>query len=271
MRLFDRPPARYFAPNMVTCLGLVFGLASIRTSLMGRVMADFHQAAWFILYAVLLDKLDGAVARRLKASSEIGVQLDSFSDFVTFGLAPAALVTAMVPHALPDPWATGAHHAVLLGLGAMYAVAAALRLAKFNVTTATIGPRFFMGLPSTSSGGLLASAFLAHHELGLPTAALAGMVAFLGLNAVLMVSNLPMPKLHISRNPLFKTVQIAVVAAVYVLVPLHRFPTFLIAAAALYTVGGFIYGWHVTKGGTIPGSTDDEEEEDEDPRPSHAV
>lgn len=269
MRIFDRPPARYFAPNVVTCLGLVFGLASVRTSLTSHSMPELHQAAWFILYAVLLDKLDGAVARRFNASSEIGVQLDSFSDFVTFGLAPAALVTAMVPLAVPAPWANGPHHAVLLGIGAVYCVAAALRLARFNVTTGTVGPRFFMGLPSTSSGGLIASAFLAHGELHLSTESLSAMVVFLGANALLMVSNLPMPKLHISKNPVFKAVQVVVIAAVYIFIPLHRFPTFLISAAALYTFGGFIYGWQVTRGGTISGP--DDEADDTDPRPSHAV
>ena len=61
MKLFDSFPARYVAPNAVTCVGLVFGLASIRTSLTATGPEGFATAAWFILYAVLLDKLDGAV------------------------------------------------------------------------------------------------------------------------------------------------------------------------------------------------------------------
>lgn len=241
MRLFDRFPVRFVAPNAVTCAGLVTGLASIRTSLTATSAEGFRSAAWLVLYAVLLDKLDGTVARRLKASSEIGVQLDSFSDFVTFGIAPAALVTCAVPWALPA-WRDDHSNTLLLAIGAIYVLAAALRLAKFNVTTGAIGPRFFLGLPSTSSGGLIASGFLTFYELGLGVDALAYFVGALALNAVLMVSNLPMPKLHISANPLIRVLQVLLVLSVYVLVPLHRFPTFVFSCAMVYTIGGFIYG-----------------------------
>lgn len=255
--MFDRFPLRYVVPNAVTCTSVVFGLASIRQSFIATEAAEFQRAAWFILYAVLLDKLDGAVARRLRASSEFGVQLDSFSDFVTFGLAPAALITSLVPWALPSPWAHGPHQTFMLGLGALYAVAAALRLAKFNITTATNDPRFFRGLPSTSSGGLLASAFLAHQELGLARDLLPGMAIFMALNAVLMISNLPQPKLALSKNKAVLAFQAAVVASVYILIPLHRFPTYLIAVAATYTLGGFVYGVLVSRDG------DDDEHDDE--------
>lgn len=260
MRLFDRFPARYLAPNGVTCIGLVLGLLSIRTSLTATSMPQLQSAAWLILYAVLLDKADGAIARRLNASSEFGVQLDSFSDFVTFGICPAALITQVVAIGAPEPWSSGVPHAALLGLGALYVLSAAIRLAKFNVTTASVGTRFFLGLPSTSSGGLLASAFLAHQSNGLDASTLPAFVAFLALNAALMVSNLPQPKLHISSKPATKALQLLAVLSVYVLIPLHLAPTYLIAVSGLYTVGGFIYGLKVT-GGRHPGEID--------PQPAH--
>ncbi len=222
MRLFDRFPARYLVPNAVTCVGLVVGLASIRTSLTATSLVELSPAAWFILYAVLLDKVDGAVA--------LGV---------------------------PDPWSHGVAHAALLGVGALYAVAAAVRLAKFNVTTASVGSRFFLGLPSTSSGGILASAFLAHRANDLSLASVAGFVAFMAVNALLMVCNLPQPKLHISSQPALKALQIAVVLSVYVLIPLHLAPTYLVAVSTTYTVVGFIYGLSVT-GGRHPGEVEPE-------------
>ncbi len=259
MRIFDRFPARYMVPNAVTCTGLVIGLASIHTSLTSTTREGFLSAAWLILYAVLLDKLDGTVARKLKASSEFGVQLDSFSDFVTFGMAPAALVTRAVPWALPQ-WSTGFPNALLLALGAVYVLAAALRLAKFNVTTSNIGPHFFLGLPSTSSGGILASAFLAKHELGLGDGVLQVFVGALALNAVLMVSNLPQPKLHLSKNQAYRAVQIFVVTSVYILVPLHRFPTYIAGCALVGTVGGFIYGLTAGKDVLMAHEEEDEEE-----------
>jgi CDP-diacylglycerol---serine O-phosphatidyltransferase len=241
MKIFDRFPARFVAPNAVTCTGLVIGLASIYTSFTSTTREGFLAAAWFILYSVLLDKLDGTVARGLKASSEFGVQLDSFSDFVTFGMAPAALIIRAIPWALPE-WESGTSNDLLMALGALYVLAAALRLAKFNVTTATIGPKFFLGLPSTSSGGIIASGFLAKHELDLDDSVLKIFVGALFINAVLMVSNLPQPKLHLSKMPSFRVFQIFVVLSVYILVPLHRFPTYIFLAATLYTVIGFVYG-----------------------------
>jgi len=252
MRLFDRFPARYLAPNGVTCIGLVLGLLSIRTSLGATSLPQLEEAAWLILYAVLLDKADGAIARRLNASSEFGVQLDSFSDFVTFGICPAALITQAVTLGAPEPWSQGAAHMALLGLGATYVLCAAIRLAKFNVTTDVVGSRFFLGLPSTSSGGMLASAFLAHRANALGASTLAAFVGVMALFAALMVSNLPQPKLHISSQPVIKVLQLLVVLSVYVLIPLHLAPTYLIAASGLYTIGGFIYGLKVT-GGRHPG------------------
>ncbi len=259
MRIFDRFPARYMAPNAVTCLGLVIGLGSAHTSLTTTTREGYLSAAWMILYAVLLDKLDGTVARTLKASSEFGVQLDSFSDFVTFGIAPAALLTHAIPFLVPA-WATGTRNELLMALGALYVLAAALRLAKFDVTTATIGPRLFLVLPSTSSGGIIASCFLAKHELGLPDTVISAFVGVLAVNAVLMISNLPQPKLHLSKNAAFRLFQIFVVLSVYVLVPLHRFPTYIAASAVIYTVIGFIYG--LTAGRDVLMARDDEEDDD---------
>ena len=260
MRLFDRFPARYLAPNAVTCIGLSLGLLSIRTSLTATTLPQLQASAWLILYAVLLDKADGAIARRFNASSEFGVQFDSFSDFVTFGICPAALITQVVAVGAPDPWAHGTAHAALLALGAIYVLAAAIRLAKFNVTTASVGTRFFLGLPSTSSGGILASAFLAHQSNALAPATLPAFVAIMVLNAALMVCNLPQPKLHISSQPALKALQLLVVLSVYVFIPLHLAPTYLIAVSGLYTIGGFIYGLKVT-GGRHPGEVE--------PQPSH--
>jgi CDP-diacylglycerol--serine O-phosphatidyltransferase len=252
MRLFDRFPARYLAPNGVTCIGLVFGLLSIRTSLGATSLPQLAAAAWLILYAVLLDKADGAIARRLNASSEFGVQLDSFSDFVTFGISPAALITRAVALGAPEPWSHGAAHLGLELLGAAYVLCAAIRLAKFNVTTDVVGSRFFLGLPSTSSGGMLASAFLAHQANALGPSSLQAFVGVMALFAALMVSNLPQPKLHVSSQPVIKVLQVLVVLSVYILIPLHLAPTYLIAASGLYTIGGFIYGLKVT-GGRHPG------------------
>src|SRR5262249_56924431 len=76
---------RYLAPNLVTFASLTFGMSSIVASFEHR----FVDAAWFVMFSVLTDKLDGFVARLVKGTSEFGVQLDSFADFLNFGIAPA--------------------------------------------------------------------------------------------------------------------------------------------------------------------------------------
>src|SRR3954470_10790231 len=79
---------RYLAPNVITLSSMIFGLVSLRAAAMG----DAPLAAWMIIYAVLTDRLDGLVARAVKGTSELGMQLDSFADFLNFGVAPAYLV-----------------------------------------------------------------------------------------------------------------------------------------------------------------------------------
>lgn len=242
MKLFDTFSPRYLVPNGVTCASMVLGFASIRLSLAFGDPASLVDAAWFVMYAVLLDKVDGFLARRLKATSLIGVQLDSFSDFVTFGLAPAALLSRALPQLAPATFGAAPGSKLLIAVVAAYALAAALRLAKFNVTTAVDDPRFFRGLPSTSSGGLLASAFLAHRELHLGAGAAIGLFAWMCVNAVLMISNLPQPKLGPTKSRGVKALQLSLVVLAYTLIPLRMFPVFLVTVATLVSLGGFVHG-----------------------------
>src|SRR5882762_7226092 len=79
---------RYLAPNLITLSSMIFGLVALWSA----HDHDFALSAWMIIYAVLTDRIDGLVARALKATSELGMQLDSFADFLNFGVAPAFLV-----------------------------------------------------------------------------------------------------------------------------------------------------------------------------------
>ena len=80
--------ARYLVPNMITMSSIVFGMFSLWESHRG----NFDAAGWWIIYAVLFDRLDGLSARLLRATSELGIHLDSFADFLGFGVAPAFLM-----------------------------------------------------------------------------------------------------------------------------------------------------------------------------------
>src|SRR5918998_4709084 len=107
-------------PNALTLAALCAGLTAIRFAFQGA----FDVAAGLILLAAVLDGLDGRLARRLRSESAMGAELDSLCDFVDFGVAPALVVHL---------WATGGEGGLGWIAALVYAVACALRLARFNI------------------------------------------------------------------------------------------------------------------------------------------
>ncbi|MET3599415.1 CDP-diacylglycerol--serine O-phosphatidyltransferase [Martelella mangrovi] len=133
-------PLRLIIPNLVTVLAICAGLSGIRQAIEGK----FPEAVMMLLIAAFLDGVDGRLARLLKASSKFGEQMDSLADIVNFGIAPA-LVSYIY---LLDDAGTPGWIAALL-----YAIAAALRLARFNVMAdrkrkASWQGEYFVGVPA---------------------------------------------------------------------------------------------------------------------------
>lgn len=134
-------------PNLITMMALIAGITSVQKALTG----NFEVAVLLLLAAAILDVMDGAVARALKAQSEFGAQLDSLSDFLAFGVAPGLILYVWT---LGDAGKLGWIAAVV------FPVAAALRLARFNVMAAATAEtplwkkRFFTGVP-TPAGAIL--------------------------------------------------------------------------------------------------------------------
>ena len=243
MRFFPPVPWRTIPPNAITATAMACGLYSIFLSLTG---GDLGHAAWYVLLATLLDKADGSVARALKGSSEFGVQFDSFADAVAFGHAPAALIYAGAQKLAPLTWGPGTHMLglpsvpLLGGICLCYAILTSVRLARFNVITSEMGPNLFLGLPSTLSGGLVCSAFLTITELDIASPSLYLLFPWLlVLNAALMNSNLPLPKLHLSSNKFLKVLQILAAVAVYVTVLARTGFVFVLALLLGYLAVGF--------------------------------
>lgn len=152
-------PFRILIPNIVTLLGLCVGLTSMRMAFEGR----FENALVAIGAAAVLDGLDGRMARLLKASSRFGAELDSLSDFVCFGVAPAVIL-----------YLWGFTEAASLGwiIVLIFAVSTALRLARFNValdepTKPSWEQAFFVGVPAPA-GAILLLLPLYLEGLGLP-------------------------------------------------------------------------------------------------------
>lgn len=139
----ERLPFLQLLPNLVTILGLCAGLTSLRFSFAGK----FEPAAALVIFAALLDGFDGLLARKLNATSPFGAELDSLSDFVNFGVAPALLVFQMALTGASDVGWTAA---------LVFTVCACLRLARFNVSrnVPVLGKAQFVGVPAPA-GALL--------------------------------------------------------------------------------------------------------------------
>jgi len=185
-RRFSRIPMRIVLPNLVTLLALCLGLTSIRFA----AEAKFEMAAVFIVCAAVLDGLDGRLARALDGASRFGAELDSLADFVDFGVAPAFLLYFWSLHEAPS-----------LGWFAamIFAIAAALRLARFNVmiddpNKPAWQAQFFVGMPAPA-GAICAMLpiYLKYSVVGLPDGRLFTFleIAYVIAIAFLMVSRIP--------------------------------------------------------------------------------
>lgn len=162
---------RYLVPNGLTAAALSCGVIAMAMAMRGEVL----EATWWVLYATVFDRLDGATARRLDAQSAFGTQFDSFADFVSFGLAPAFLY-------LQASGVTVEWWQILLAL--VYVLACAGRLSRFNVAEKE---KLFNGVPSTMSGGVYILVLHLALKYGLPAEVLT-----LGLGVLLAVFGVSM-------------------------------------------------------------------------------
>lgn len=176
-------------PSAFTLGNLFFGFWSIVSAYQG----NFRWAGWFIVFAGILDLLDGRVARLSGTSSKFGAELDSLVDVISFGVAPAMLVYFL------ELQGAGRHAWILCYL---YVVAVALRLARYNVVAATktTPSSWFVGMPSPSAGMTLAT-WYAFSQTPWYRTSLAyldlqreGLVVLMLLLAVLMVSTVRYPR-----------------------------------------------------------------------------
>lgn len=169
---------RAAVPNAVTALCLLCGYLSLVNTLHGQ----FQHAAYFSLYAGFLDLLDGSLAKLLNASSITGGIFDSLSDLVTFGVAPALLVSQVYFAG----WGTPG-----MLIGAVFVLAAAARLARFTAGQVAGSSTFFAGMPTPLAMGLLSGYVVFCQALGgRPGPSWVAAILCLGA-AALMVSAIP--------------------------------------------------------------------------------
>ena len=144
-KLVSSKKTRYLLPNILTIAGVCLGISSIKFSIDG----NFSLAVTLILLAAILDALDGRIARLIKGTSEFGKELDSLTDFVSFGIAPVFILYF---------WELKNYGKFGWAITLIYSVCCVLRLARFNLTkieeTQEWKNNFFEGVPSPA-GGLL--------------------------------------------------------------------------------------------------------------------
>lgn len=262
----------YIFPNAITLAALFGGFYAIVTAMNGR----FDLATLAIFVAMVLDGMDGRVARLTNTQSAFGVQMDSLSDMVSFGVAPAIVAYEWALRPL-GRWGWIAAF--------VYCACAALRLARFNVNTAVVDKRYFQGLPSPAAAALVAgfvwltcAVILEHRDaplfrrlllaaLGEPERAdLSWPLFFLTLFAGLtMVTNAPFysfKDLRARRSAPF----VALVLAVLLIAVVSIEPaTVLFLLFVAYALSGYVvYGWRKAKGqyvSIVSTSTDEPDEQ----------
>jgi CDP-diacylglycerol--serine O-phosphatidyltransferase len=236
-RRFRRIPVRTLAPNLITLLAMCAGLTAIRMAFENRYVL----ALAAIVFAAILDGIDGRLARFLKGTSRFGAELDSLSDFVNFGVAPALILYFWDLHELKSAgW-----------IAAMvFAICAALRLARFNVMIedpdrpAWTG-NFFVGMPAPA-GAITVLLPIYVVFLGVPRSGfLTWLTLFYTLAvALLMVSRLPVfsGKRVGTRVPPEMVGPLIVVVVLFIAL-LIAYPWILLTVGTLAYLGSLPFGW----------------------------
>ena len=242
----------YILPNLFTLAALFGGFYAVVMAMNGR----FDLAAIGVFSAMVLDSLDGRVARMTNTQSAFGEQMDSLSDMVSFGAAPALI----------------AYEWTLRGLGRwgwiaafVYCACAALRLARFNVNTSVVDKRYFQGLPSPAAAALVMGFVWLMAELEVDRTevswAMFGLALYAGLT---MVTNVPFYSFKdIQMKKSVPFVVIVLIALGIAVVNIHP-PIVMFGLFMLYGCSGYIvYGWRKAKGqqtSVISTSTDEPDE-----------
>jgi CDP-diacylglycerol--serine O-phosphatidyltransferase len=248
----------YILPNLFTLAALFGGFYAIVMAMNGR----YDLAAVGIFCAMVLDSLDGRVARMTNTQSAFGEQMDSLSDMVSFGAAPALI---SYEWALRDLGRWGWFAAFV------YCACAALRLARFNVNTGVVDKRYFQGLPSPAAAALLIGFIGLLTESGIKgTGVLWGMpvpwitFGFAVYAGLTMVTNVPFysfKEFGMKRSVPFAVIVLIALAIAFINIdpPTVGFGIFMIYGLSGYAV----YGWRKAKGlqtSVISTSTDEPDE-----------
>jgi len=218
----------YLLPNLFTTAALFAGFYAIVQAMNG----NFESSAVAVFIAMVLDGLDGRVARLTGTQSEFGAEYDSMSDMVSFGVAPALIVYEWALKEM-DQWGWI--------IAFIYCACAALRLARFNTNIEVVDKRFFQGLPSPAAAALIAGLVWVMINFQVQGNDIKWLACIVTLFAALtMVSNIPYysgKEINLRRRVPFFTV-LLLVLFFFVLIPSHP-PLVLFFLFAAYAFSGY--------------------------------
>jgi CDP-diacylglycerol---serine O-phosphatidyltransferase len=162
-RKLDLRKTLFLLPNIITLSSVFCGFDSVRITATAQGDDDYYRASLLLVFALFFDTIDGRVARLTKTQSAFGLQIDSLADVICFGVAPAVLVYK---------WSLWQRPFAGLVASYVFAAAAAVRLARFNVLSMgdkgapTKPGQYIVGLPVPGAAGILISLVLANHAMG---------------------------------------------------------------------------------------------------------
>ncbi len=218
----------YILPNSLTLCGMFFGFFSILNAIKG----NFEFAAWAIFIAGVFDGLDGWVARLTNSTTRFGIELDSLSDLVAFGVAPSVLVYK---------WSISPFGRIGFAAAFLFTACGALRLARYNVQMGSAESKAFTGMPIPGAAGVLGAMVLFYEKIwhGVPEGNIFMLILTIFLS-ILMVSTLRFHGLKEidfkKRKPFSILVVIVVVFVAFVTHP----PQTLFVFAMVYLAWGII-------------------------------
>ncbi len=220
-KLVSSKKTRYLLPNILTLGGVCLGISSIKFSIDG----NFNLAVTLILLASILDALDGRIARLIKGTSEFGKELDSLTDFVSFGIAPVFILYF---------WELNNYGKLGWAICLIYSVCCVLRLARFNLTKIEDHDEwknnFFEGVPSPAGGLLILTPLifeLSALSLNIDVRSLTPFLTV--LIALLLVSKIPTPSLKkITISSKATIFLLLVVGLIFIALLFYTFETLLL-------------------------------------------
>jgi len=218
----------YLLPNGLTLCGMFFGFYAIIASVKG----NFVVAGWAILIASVFDVLDGWIARLTHSTTKFGIELDSLSDLVAFGVAPAVMVYT---------WSLQTFGRVGWAVSFLFVACGALRLARYNIQMGSTEKKYFTGLPIPAAAGVLATLVIFHfNQIGGDAGRNVLILALTSALGLMMISTMRfhgVKEIDFKKRKPFWTL---VIMVIIIMVVVAHPPIALFGFAMLYLLAGVV-------------------------------